>query len=189
MKYGEMTCVCKHQFMKGYNEIGGEVQAFNLPTVQTKYLSVEPHTVPDHMRCNSLSFSKQSVSNALLLTVTKTKWWCFMYYLLFFHTVIKLYERMAHVTTCSVIKVKLTFPSNNQVTCGGGSPVMLTSSVSVKPTFTTRFCKFVRSIVGFTGGGKKNTSTYFSLLWSTVYNIQYTRTPAVKQFNSPYSSP
>lgn len=57
MKYGEMTCVCKHQSMKGYSEIRGKVQVFNLPTVKTKCLSVEPHTVPDHMTCNSLSFS------------------------------------------------------------------------------------------------------------------------------------
>lgn len=49
-----------------------------------------------------------------------------------------------------LIMIKLTFPSNNHVTSGGGSPVMLTSSVSVRPTFTTRFCKLVRSIVGFT---------------------------------------
>ena len=57
MKYGEMTCVNKHQSVKGYNETGGKVQAFNLPTVQTKCFSVELHTVPDHMLCISLSFS------------------------------------------------------------------------------------------------------------------------------------
>jgi len=95
-----MTCVCKHQPMKGYNEIGGKVQAFNLPNVQTKCLSVEPYTVPDHMMCNSLLFSQQSVSNAFLLPVTKTIWGCFMHCLLFSHTVIKLYERMAQVALC-----------------------------------------------------------------------------------------
>lgn len=60
---------------------------------------------------------------------------------------------------CSVIMIKLTFPSNNHVTSGGGSPVMLTSSVSVRPTFTTRFCKLVRSIFGFTE--RKIGHTYF----------------------------
>lgn len=60
---------------------------------------------------------------------------------------------------------------------------MLTSSVSVRPTFTTRFCKFVRSIFGFTGKKEK-----LHLLILTQCDIQYTRTPAVKQFNSPCSS-
>jgi len=65
-------------------------------------------------------------------------------------------------------EIMLTFPSNNQVTCGGGSPVMLTSSVRVRPTFTTRFCKFVRSIFGFTGKEK------LYLLILTQCEIPYT---------------
>jgi hypothetical protein len=50
----------------------------------------------------------------------------------------------------SVLMIELTFPSNNHVTSGGGSPVILISSVSVRPTLTIRFCKLVRSICGFT---------------------------------------
>lgn len=50
----------------------------------------------------------------------------------------------------SILMMKLTFPSNNHVTSGGGSPEILTSRVRVRPTLTTRFCKLVRSIFGFT---------------------------------------
>lgn len=66
---------------------------------------------------------------------------------------------------------------------------MLTSSVSVRPTFTTRFCKFVRSIFGFTEKEKLQLLILTQCeIPYTIHNIQYTRTPAVKQFNSPYSS-
>ena len=55
----------KYQSIKGYNETGGKAQAYNLITVQTNCPSVEPYSVPDHMMCNSLSFSQQTVSYAI----------------------------------------------------------------------------------------------------------------------------
>ena len=47
-----------------------------------------------------------------------------------------------------------SFSLKYQVTFGGGSPMIFTSKVTVRPTFTVIGCKLVRSMNGFTVTGQ-----------------------------------